>query len=339
MSKKAKEPKAETEEKAKTRKPAREEYKDCFLDIGSFIEQDRKVISFSTNLDLILGGGIPLGSFVVIAGQKKLGKTTSILHFCANAQKEGCKIYYLDVEHRIKPRDFKGIPGLSFEKDKFELIHSTKKKMLHGEDYLSIAMDLLETEEKCVIVLDSVSQLCSSGKAAANIGDRFRDDIPSMLSTMTKRASNTLPVNGHIMICVTHMIANQGGNGPALWLEASGQKIQYQADVKLRVTHKTDVLDSDEKQVGQQMHWQCDTAAIGPPGGKTTTLLRYGEGLDDYYDLLETCLDIGLVRKSGAWIYFTDDIKAQGKEKARNLLKASPDIYADLLKKFREMLL
>ncbi len=339
MSKKAKEPKVETEEKAKPKKNARDEYKDCFLDIPSFIGQDRTVIPFSTNLDLILGGGIPLGSFVVIAGQKKLGKTTSILHFCANAQKAGCKIYYLDVEHRIKPRDFKGIPGLSFDKDKFELIHSTKKKLLHGEDYLSIAMDLLETEEKCVIILDSVSQLCSSGKAAANIGDRFRDDIPSMLSTMTKRASNILPVNGHIMICVTHMIANQGGNGPAMWLEASGQKIQYQADVKLRVTHKTDVTDSDEKQVGQLMHWQCDTAAIGPPGGKTTTLLRYGEGLDDYYDLLSSCIDIGLVTQKASWIIFSEDIKAQGKENARNVLKANPELYNNLLKQFRELLI
>lgn len=333
MSKKAK---AEVEEKIAG---IRDEYKDCFISGETLLNTKKTVIPFSVNLDLILGGGIPLGSFVVIAGQKKLGKTTSILHFCAHAQEAGCKVYYLDVEYRLKGRDLSGIPGLQLGKDKFVIIHSTKKKKLHGEDYLTIAMDLLENEENCIIILDSISQLCSSGKDAANIGDRFRDDIPMMLSTMTKRASNILPVNNHILICVTHMIANQGGHGPALWLEASGQKVQYQADVKLKATHKTDISDSDDKQIGQEIHWQCDTSAIGPPGGKTTTLLRYGEGLDDYYDLLSSCIDIGLVTKGGAWLTFPDGSRAQGKEKGRAHLKENPELYELLSKQFRELLI
>jgi recombination protein RecA len=317
----------------------RAEYKDCFISGESLLSRQQTIIPFSLNLDGILGGGIPLGSFVVIAGQKKLGKTTSILQFCANAQKQGCKVYYLDIEYRLKGRDLSGIPGLQLTSDKFVIVHSTKNKKLHGEDYLTIAMDLLENEENCIIVLDSISQLCSSGKAAANIGDRFRDDTPSMLSTLTKRASNLLPVNNHILICVTHLIANQGGHGPALWIEASGQKVQYQADVKLKATHITVVTDTDDKQVGQEIHWNCDTSALGPPGGKTTTLLRYGEGLDDYYDLLTTCIDIGLVAKGGAWLTFPGGERAQGKEKGRTFLKENPLVYNALLEAYKEMVL
>ena len=319
-------------------KSVKTEYKYSFMSGEDLLNDIKPIIPFSDNLDVILGGGIPLGSFVVVAGQKKLGKTTSILHFCVNAQKAGCKVYYFDVECRLKPRDLRGIPGLVVTKDKFEIIKSTKKKHLAGEDYLTILMDLLETEENCIFVLDSVSQLCSSGKAAANIGDRFRDDIPQMLATMTKRASNILPVNNHILICVTHLIANQGGQGPAVWLEASGQKIQYQADVKLKATHKTDI-DVDGKQIGQQIHWQCDTSALGPPGGKCSTLLRYGEGLDDCYDLIETCCDIGLLEKSGAWINFPNGQKVQGKEKARNVLKSDSELYKQLRESLRSAVL
>ena len=199
-------------------------------------------------------------------------------------------------------------------------------------------MDLLETEENCVFIVDSVSQLCSSGKAEANIGDRFRDDVPIMLATMTKRAANILPVNNHILVCVTHLIANQGGQGPAVWLEASGQKIQYQADVKLKATH-IEKVEVDGKQIGQLIHWVCETSAIGPPGGKTTTLLRYGEGLDDYYDLLMTAIETGLVATKGAWVIFDENNKAQGKEKARNLLKENTQLYSNLQKQLAEILL
>lgn len=317
---------------------SKDDYKHSFMTAQELIDDVKPVVNFSFNLDMILGGGIPLGSFVVVAGQKKLGKTTSILHFAANAQAKGCKVYYLDVECRIKPRDLKGIPNLDRSKDKFEIIRSNKKKILFAEDFLSITMNKLETEENCIIILDSVSQLCSNARQEGDIGDRFRDDVPLMLSTLTKRAANVLPVNNNILICITHMIANQGGKGPALWLEASGQKIQYQADVKLKATYAEDHKDAEDKQVGQLIHWECDTAALGPPGGKTTTLLRYGEGLDDCYDLLSTCLDIGLVTKSGAWIKFHDNTQAQGKEKATQHLKNSPKLYKELQTKFKELI-
>jgi recombination protein RecA len=314
----------------------RADYKHAFTSAQDLADEVKPVINFSPNLDIVLGGGIPLGSFVIVTGQKKLGKTTSVLHFAAKAQQAGCKVYYLNVEGRLKPRDLRGIPGLSLDKDKIEIIKSTKKKILSGDDYLEILMNLIETEENCVFILDSASQLCSSSRHAGTISERFRDDIPLMLATLTKRAANILPVQNNILICITHLIANQG-NGPATWMEASGQKIQYAADVKLKVTHVEAFMDGD-KQVGQLMHWQCDTSALGPPGGKTTTLLRYGEALDEYYDLLSMLIDIGIVTKSGAWLKFPDGQQCQGKEKARNALKDNPGLYKEMLGKVKEML-
>ncbi|NDG32998.1 hypothetical protein EB118_23395, partial [bacterium] len=70
---------------------------------------DRKVITIpvSPSLDIVLNGGIPEGSFVVLTGQPKCGKTTSSLDFCATAQrpeyaygsfKDGREVYYLNIE-------------------------------------------------------------------------------------------------------------------------------------------------------------------------------------------------------------------------------------------------
>lgn len=262
--------------------------------------------------------------------------TTSVLHFAANAQKAGHKIYYFDVEGRLKSRDLGGIPGLKLDTDNLEIIKSNKKKLLTGDDYLTILMSLIETEENAVFIVDSISQLCSAARHAGSISERFRDDIPLMLAALTKRCANILPVNHNTLICITHLIANQG-NGPATWMEASGQKVQYQADVKLKVTHIEAHMDGD-KQVGQLLHWQCDTNALGPPGGKTTTLLRYGEGLDEYYDVLAMALDVGILTKKGAWIKFKDDSQVQGKEKARNFLKDNPDLYKSVLADIKEII-
>ena len=54
-------------------KSAREQYKHAFIAADVRVDEVKPVISFSQNLDIILSGGIPLGSFVVVTGQKKVG--------------------------------------------------------------------------------------------------------------------------------------------------------------------------------------------------------------------------------------------------------------------------
>lgn len=308
-------------------------YADNFTSAQDIIDRPRKIINVSPTIDVMLGGGIPSGSFMVVTGRYKLGKTSMCLHVCGKAQKQGFKVYYFNIEGRLKSRDLLGIPGLDLSPDKFVNVESVSGKVLNAEDYLRILNHKLETEQNSLFLLDSISQLCSSGRKA-NDGDRYRDDVPLMLADMTKRAANILPVNNNILICITHIIANQG-NGHLPWMESSGQKVQYAADIKLKATHDTDYLVG-EKQVGQIVHWQCDTSALGPPNVKCDSLLRYGEGIDEYYDLLQMSIDLGLVAKGGSWLTIGEQ-KVQGMEKARDYLKSNPEVYENLSKQFKEL--
>jgi len=157
---------------------------------------------------------------------------------------------------------------------------------------------------------------------------------------MTKRVSNLLPVTNNIVICITHLIANQGGMGRSQWNEASGQKVQYQADVKLKALYQEVYKDkADGEQVGQIIHWQCETNALKcAPMKKAQSLLRYGYGIDCEYEILKMCIEVGLVEQSGAWIKFPNDEKLQGIEKARNYLAENPKTYQELQTQFNEMM-
>ncbi|NDG33097.1 hypothetical protein EB118_23900, partial [bacterium] len=52
---------------------------------NAIVDTKNIIIPFSPALDIVLNGGIPEGSFVVLTGQPKCGKTTSSLDFCATA--------------------------------------------------------------------------------------------------------------------------------------------------------------------------------------------------------------------------------------------------------------
>ena len=59
--------------------------------------KDFKAISVGPSIDISLGGGIKEGSWVILTGDPKCGKTTTALQIAANCQKEGRHIIYLDA--------------------------------------------------------------------------------------------------------------------------------------------------------------------------------------------------------------------------------------------------
>jgi len=318
---------------------------DIFVSGDSIIEKPKTVISISPALDMITGG-IPEGSFCVITGPEKVGKTTMCLTFAANAQQEDCKcditdkprdVYFYNVEGRLKARDLKGIPGLQTNEPRFNVIESKPGRILHAEDYLEIFQAYVQTKPGSIHIIDSISQLCSEARSTNKVGKRFRDDVPLMLADMTKRVANILPVNNCVVMAITHIIADQNPATRKASMEASGKKIQYQADVKLWATHFT-LHPNEDDVTGQIVHWKCTSSALGPPHGKCDSLLRYGSGLDKAWELINYGKDIGLLEVSGSWLAFPNGTKVQGKDKAAQYLRDNPKIYEDMLTQFRELL-
>ena len=102
---------------------------DILMSGNAIKEKETIVIPLSPSLDMILNGGVPEGSFVVLTGQPKCGKTTTSLQIAALAQQKqyaygdfekGREVYFLNIEGRIKKRDLSGIKGLDL--DRFHII-------------------------------------------------------------------------------------------------------------------------------------------------------------------------------------------------------------------------
>ena len=295
-------------------------------------------IPVSPSLDIALNGGIPEGSFVVLTGQPKCGKTTSSLDFAATAQKteyaygsfkDGRQVYYLNIEGRLKKRDLEGIPGLDL--NRLHVIGSQQGKILHAEEYLQIAERIINEVPGCVLIIDSYSALCTEAEITSDMDKMQRADGAKLLAKFCRKVANVIPVNKNIVIGITHLMGNPTGYG-AEFKEKSGQAIAYQTDVKLRAkTFKPWLLGSDNTQIGQEIEWQVICSALGPPGATTTSYIRYGQGIDKCTELVNLASYLGIIHKGGAWYTITvleDKPKFQGAEKVRNYLLEHSEAYA-----------
>lgn len=318
---------------------------DIILSGNSIVDKKLITIPFSPSLDIILNGGIPEGSFVVLTGQPKCGKTTSSLDFAATAQrpeyqgglKSPREVYYLNIEGRLKKRDLEGIPGIDLSR--FHVIGSQQGKILHAEEYLQIAEKIINEVPGSVMIIDSYSALCTEAEITSDMDKMQRADGAKLLAKFCRKVANVIPVNKNIVIGITHLMGNPTGYG-AEFKEKSGQAIAYQTDIKLRAkSFKAWTLSSDGNQIGQEIEWQVICSALGPPGGTITSYIRYGQGIDKYTEAICLASDIGLIHKGGAWYTLTsleDKPKFQGTEKVRQYLLDNPDTYNKLVASIKE---
>jgi RecA/RadA recombinase len=319
---------------------------------GAFITGDKlagyanKIVHVSPRLDLVLGGGIPGGSIVTLAGMPKAGKSVLSLHILGKAQQQGRKAFYLNVEGRIKPRDIDGIACLN--KSELQIVRSYrdeggKSRILKADEFLNIAEDIVHNVPGAVIVIDSISQLVTSGEMENDLSNKDRAPGAILMAKFCRRISNIVPVNDIILIGILHFIANTSGYGASL-MASGGNKIKYAMDIGLECK-KFDIVrensSPESRPIGQLVEWKTTSTAFAPPGQKTTSMITYGIGIDELYEMVEIGIECGFLQQSASWIsmaYLEESVgkdkvpKVQGKNNLVARLRESKE-ERDLLEK------
>jgi len=261
------------------------------------------VLSISPALDIALGGGIREGSCVVMSGDPKTGKTTTALHFAGKCQKIGKKVIYVNTEGRLAIQNFEGIQSLNIED--IIVVESTDDRVLSAEDYLNIIEYYINNDPECVIIVDSVSSMVPKDELEGLIRTGVRNALPRLLSMFLKRIGGQVTKNKTVALFILHNIANTGGSrwAPAKMTDG-GNMIQYQAGTNIAITHRGrwQIPKETGPHVGQIANWKVLTSnAGGTPNSTAEGWIRYGIGVDETQEVIQTACEFRLIKSAGAW--------------------------------------
>jgi len=336
--------------------------------IGTDVFEETKnlnIIPVSPNIDMALGGGFREGTWVVLSGDPKTGKTTTALQFAANCQKKehgSRKIIYVNVEGRLSAMNFEGVHGL--DASKITVVESSYEP-LSAEEYLDIIEQYVKQEPESIIIVDSTSSLLPERELNDSVSGEYRAGLPKLLANFTKKLGGVVTKQKAIIILITHFIANTSGRGYKQKLADGGNMIQYQAQTNVEVKY-TKPWEVSGRQIGQMVVWKiiCSSAG-GFPGGEAQSWLRYGHGLDYVQELIHSGCELGLVSKSGAWYTcnfalenldllsdllkeneidpsdtekVTKFFKFQGQERLRTFISENPKLLEIMSSELRDML-
>jgi recombination protein RecA len=77
---------------------------------------------------------------------------------------------------------------------------------------------------------------------------------------------------------------------------------------------------------------------MAPPFKQAEFDILYGEGISREGGLIDLGVDVGIVKKSGAWYTYEGDQLGQGKENARAFLRDNPDLTNEIERRIKESL-
>jgi recombination protein RecA len=282
----------------------------------------------SLGLDIALGvGGLPRGRVVEIYGPESSGKTTLTLHVIAEAQKKGGVCAFIDAEHALDTIYARKL-GINLE----DLLTSQPDT---GEQALEITDTLVRSGAVDVLVIDSVAALTPRAEIEGEMGDSQPGLQARLMSQALRKLTASISRSQTTVIFINQIRMKIGVMYGSPETTSGGNALKFYASIRLDIRRIGSIKDHDEV-TGNQTRVKVVKNKLAPPFKQVEFDIMYGEGISKTGELIDLGVKAGVVEKSGAWFSYDSQRLGQGRENAKNFLKANPQIAERIEQGIRE---
>ncbi|WP_067461751.1 recombinase RecA [Actinomadura macra] len=281
-------------------------------------------------LDIALGiGGLPRGRVVEVYGPEGSGKTSIALHAVASVQKKGGIAAFVDAEHALDP-EYAAKLGVDID----ALLVSQPDT---GEQALEITDMLIRSGSIDIVIIDSVAALVPRAEIEGEMGDSHVGLQARLMSQALRKLTGAINQTKTTVLFINQLREKVGVMFGSPETTTGGKALKFYASVRLDV-RRIETLKDGTEAVGNRVRVKVVKNKMAPPFRVADFDLLYGQGISREGGLIDLGVEHGFVRKSGAWYTYDGDQLGQGKENARNFLKANPDMADGIEKKIKEKL-
>ncbi len=278
-------------------------------------------------LDIALGiGGLPRGRVTEIYGPEASGKTTLALHVVAEAQRNGGICAFVDAEHALDPIYAKAI-GIDID----ELLISQPDT---GEQALEITDMLIRSGAIDVVVIDSVAALTPRAEIEGEMGDAHVGLQARLMSQALRKITGNLNKSKTICIFINQLREKIGVMFGSPETTPGGRALKFYSSVRVDVRRIEAIKDGVEV-VGNRTRAKIVKNKVAPPFRLAEFDIMYGKGISREGSVLDIGVELGFVKKSGAWYTYEGEQLGQGRENAKEFLRENPEIMVELSEKIR----
>jgi recombination protein RecA len=281
----------------------------------------------SLALDLALGvGGIPRGRITEIFGPEASGKTTLAQHVIAEAQKSGGVAAYIDVEHALDPT-YAANCGINVN----DLLISQPDT---GEEALEIAEALVRSGAVEVIVVDSVAALVPRAEIEGEMGDSHVGLQARLMSQALRKLAGAIGKSKTAVLFINQLREKVGivfGNPE---VTPGGRALKFYSSIRIDL-RRTETIKEGAEAVGSHVKARVVKNKVAPPFRSAEFDIMFSRGISREGNLIDLGVDLGLVKKAGAFFSYGDIRLGQGRENAKQYLSQNLELAREIEQKVR----
>lgn len=284
------------------------------------------------NLNEAIGGGFPKGRLSIVTGLSDSGKTSLMLETVGLAMKESEDFVALWLESEQSLNYDYMINQFHIDPSRFLFIKMTESG---GEEALDKCIAILKSKMVDMFVINSMRALVPKTEMNKSISE---DTVATQARMNTKALKQIMSASyaGNIAtVVIQHLstVINSLSRDP--YAMGGGLLLKYGGLLMLDMRKQT-VLDTDpiNKEEGMKVMISVKKNHVTPrlyPYVKVPHFVIYGEGTEQILTALDQALKQGVLRQTGAWIYWDEkDLKWCGKQAFRQSMKENPDTLQTL---------
>jgi recombination protein RecA len=118
---------------------------------------------------------------------------------------------------------------------------------------------------------------------------------------------------------------------------SGGRALKFYASVRLDIRRIESLKDGPDV-VGNRTRTKVVKNKLAAPFKSAEFDIIYGQGISKEGSLLDVGVDVGLIKKSGAWFTYDGDQLGQGRENARAFLRDNPELAQEIEGKIKAQL-
>jgi len=295
---------------------------------GEVIEDIQVVSTGSLGLDIALGvGGLPRGRVVEVYGPESSGKTTLTLQVIAEMQKIGGTCAFIDAEHALDVQYAQKL-GVNLQ----DLLLSQPDT---GEQALEITDALVRSGSVDLIVIDSVAALTPKAEIEGEMGDSLPGLQARLMSQALRKLTASINRTNCMVVFINQIRMKIGVMFGSPETTTGGNALKFYASVRLDIRRIGSIKKGDEV-IGSETKVKVVKNKVAPPFKQANFDILYGEGISRHGEIVDIGSELNIVEKSGAWYSYNGDRIGQGKDNAREFLRAHPEMALEIENRIRE---
>ncbi len=283
----------------------------------------------SIALDRATGiGGVPRGRITEIYGRPGTGKSSLIQHIIAEAQGTGEVCALIDAEHSL---DAKYAQACGVQMDRLYICQPDD-----GEQGLEVAEGLIRSGGVAVVAVDSVASMVPRAELEGEMSDQ-QMGLQARLMGKALRKLGGLVCKSGVALCFTNQLREKIGGysptGQAVEITPGGRALGFHASLRLHMKKVEDIKDGRET-IGVRTKAVVAKNKCAPPLKEAILDILYGLGICKATGLLDVGVEVGTIKKSGAFYTF-QETRWHGRDSAILALRNDAELMAAIDKEIR----